>query len=57
MNTGSKKPSLEKVDDAFKAIDKQFDKVQKKNKYLKYALLTPIHEKYPYAQNGITLTY
>ena len=42
------------VDQAFKAIDKQFDKVQKKNKYLKYALLTPIHEKYPYAQNGIT---
>ena len=54
MNTGSKKPSLETVDDAFKAIDKQFDKVQKKNKYLKHALLTPIHEKYPYAQNGIT---
>ena len=54
MNNDSKKPSLDKVDDAFKAIDKQFDKVQKKNKYLKYALLTPIHEKYPYAQNGIT---
>ena len=42
------------IDTAFKEIDKQFDKVQKKNKYLKYALLTPIHEKYPYAQNGIT---
>ena len=42
------------LDQAFKDIDEQFDKVQKKNKYLKYALLTPIHEKYPYAQNGIT---
>ena len=42
------------VDQAFKEIDKQFDNVQKKNKYLKYALLTPIHDKYPYAQNGIT---
>ena len=42
------------VDQAFKDIDKQFDATQKKNKYLKHALLTPIHEKYPYAQNGIT---
>ena len=42
------------IDQAFKDIDKQFDKVQQKNKYLKYALLTPIHHKYPYAQNGIT---
>ena len=42
------------LDQAFKDIDEQFDKVQKKNKYLKYALLTPIHDKYPYAQNGIT---
>ncbi|MBO5711654.1 MAG: hypothetical protein J6R47_02345 [Acholeplasmatales bacterium] len=42
------------IDQAFKDIDKQFEKVQNKNKYLKYALLTPIHDKYPYAQNGIT---
>ena len=42
------------LDRAFKDIDEQFDKVQKKNKYLKHALLTPIHDKYPYAQNGIT---
>ena len=42
------------IDRAFKEIDKQFDRVQKKNRYLKHALLTPIHEKYPYAQNGIT---
>ena len=42
------------IDKAFEEIDKQFDKVQKKNRYLKHALLTPIHEKYPYAQNGIT---
>ena len=42
------------VDEAFKDIDKQFDETQRKNKYLKHALLTPIHDKYPYAQNGIT---
>ena len=42
------------IDTAFRDIDKQFDNVQKKNKYLKHALLTPIHDKYPYAQNGIT---
>ena len=42
------------IDKAFKEIDKQFEATQKKNKYLKHALLTPIHEKYPYAQNGIT---
>ena len=42
------------IDAAFKEIDKQFDATQRKNKYLKHALLTPIHEKYPYAQNGIT---
>ena len=33
---------------------KKDDGKQKKNKYLKHALLTPIHDKYPYAQNGIT---
>ena len=43
------------IDEACKLIDKQFDATQKKNKYLKYALMTPIHEKYPYAQNGITV--
>jgi hypothetical protein len=42
------------VDQKFAEIDKQFERTQKKNKYLKHALLTPIHEKYPYAQNGIT---
>ena len=42
------------IDTAFRDIDKQFNNVQKKNKYLKHALLTPIHDKYPYAQNGIT---
>lgn len=42
------------IDEAFREIDKQFEETQRKNKYLKHALLTPIHEKYPYAQNGIT---
>ena len=45
---------MRNVDNAFAEIDKQFEQTQKKNKYLKHALLTPIHEKYPYAQNGIT---
>ncbi len=49
-----KSKSNKEVEEAFKLIDKQFDTTQKKNKYLKYALMTPIHEKYPYAQNGIT---
>lgn len=48
------KRTRKSVDQAFREIDKQFDETQRKNKYLKYALLTPIHEKYPYAQNGIT---
>lgn len=45
---------MRNVDNAFAEIDKQFEQTQKKNKYLKHALLSPIHEKYPYAQNGIT---
>ena len=49
-----KSKSNKEVEEAFKLIDKQFDTKKKKNKYLKYALMTPIHEKYPYAQNGIT---
>ena len=42
------------IEEAFKLVDKQFDATQKKNKYLKFALMTPIHDKYPFAQNGIT---
>lgn len=49
-----KTKSNKEIEEAFKLIDKQFDTTQKKNKYLKFALMTPIHEKYPYAQNGIT---
>ena len=44
----------DRIDAAFREIDQQFEQAQKKNKYLKHALLTPIHDKYPYAQNGIT---
>ena len=44
-----------KVDDAFKAIDDFFDKVQKENKKdLDNAAIKPIHDRYPIAQNGIT---
>ena len=44
----------DRIDAAFREIDQQFEQAQKKNKYLKHALLKPIHDKYPYAQNGIT---
>ena len=51
----SKPDSVEdRIDAAFREIDQQFEQAQKKNKYLKHALLKPIHDKYPYAQNGIT---
>ena len=49
-----KSKSNKEIEEAFKLVDKQFDATQKKNKYLKFALMTPIHDKYPYAQNGIT---
>lgn len=41
------------IDKAFDAIERDFEKTQKKDKYLKYSLLKPIHDKYPFAQNGI----
>ena len=47
--------SLKKVDDAFKAIDDFFDKVQKENKKdLDNAAIKPIHDRFPLTQNGIT---
>ena len=43
------------VDEAFKAIDDFFDKVQKENKKdLENAAIKPIHERFPLTQNGIT---
>lgn len=43
-----------RIDKAFDEIDKSFDKISQKNrKELEAALIKPIHEKFPYAQNGI----
>ena len=50
-----KRNSDEEIDNAFKKIDEQFDKISRSNAdELGYAQLKPIDEKYPYAQNGIT---
>ena len=44
----------DRVDKAFNEIEEQFRKISEKNKKeLDAALIKPIHEKYPYAQNGI----
>ena len=43
-----------KIEKAFREIDESFRKIGEKNKKeLDAALIKPIHEKYPYAQNGI----
>ena len=43
-----------RIDEAFREIDENFNKQAKKNKdELENALIKPIHEKYPFAQNGI----
>ena len=45
-----------KVDDAFKAVDDFFDKVQKENKKdLDNAAIKPIHDRFPIAQNELQL--
>ena len=44
-----------KVDEAFKAIDDFFDKIQRENKKdLDNAAIKPIHDRFPLTQNGIT---
>ena len=49
-----KSKSNNEIDEAFKKIDEQFDKISKANaEELGYAQLKPIHEKFAYAQNGI----
>ena len=43
-----------RIDKAFDEIENNFRKISEKNKKeLEAALIKPIHEKYPYAQNGI----
>ena len=42
----------QRLDKAFNDIEENFRKVSEKNqKELEIALIKPIHEKYPYAQN------
>ena len=44
----------QRIDKAFNEIEHNFQKISEKNKKeLEAALIKPIHEKYPYAQNGI----
>ena len=46
--------SSARIDKAFNEIENNFQKISEKNKIeLEMALIKPIHEKYPYAQNGI----
>lgn len=42
------------IDKAFADINKNFDELAKHNKRLKEGYIVPIHEKFPFAQNGIT---
>ena len=45
---------MDNIDKKFKEIDKQFDNISKSNKEaLDNALIKPIHEKFPFSQNGI----
>ena len=44
----------QKIDNEFKRIEDNFQKIAEQNKSeLEAALIKPIHDKYPYAQNGI----
>jgi len=50
----SLKTEMKSVDQKFREIDKLFDKFSEKNhEQLSNAEIKPIHEKYPFAQNGI----
>ena len=42
------------IEERFKKIDELFEKIQSKNKVeLENAMIKPVHDKYPLAQNGI----
>ena len=42
------------IEERFKKIDELFEKIQTKNKVeLENAMIKPVHDKYPLAQNGI----
>ena len=43
-----------RIDKAFQDIEDNFNKIAEKNrKELDYSLIRPIHDKFPFAQNGI----
>jgi len=49
-----KKNSSESIDKAFAEIDRNYEKLMKKNKQaLENAQIKPIHDKFPLSQNGI----
>ena len=51
-----KRLSDQEIEANFRKIDEQFDKISRQNQEeLGYAQLKPIDEKYPWAQNGITV--
>ena len=53
-SSSSSSAALKSVDQKFREIDKLFDKFSEKNhEQLSNAEIKPIHEKYPFAQNGI----
>ena len=50
-----KSKSNNEIDEAFRKIDEQFDKISRANaEELGYNQLKPIHDKFCFAQNGIT---
>ena len=54
MEENEMKNEEKNVDQKFREIDKLFDKFSEKNhEQLSNAEIKPIHEKYPFAQNGI----
>ena len=53
-SSSSSSAALKSVDQKFREIDKLFEKFSERNhEQLSNAEIKPIHEKYPFAQNGI----
>lgn len=49
-----KSKSNKEIDNAFNEINNTFEKLSRQNKKLQWGMIEPIHEKFPFAQNGIT---
>ena len=55
-NKTMKSKSNNEIDEAFRKIDEQFDKISRANaEELGYAQLKSIHEKFPFSQNVMTV--